>query len=165
MFFTEKRKGKDKDKDTGIGIGIGIARARANGSVFIGLLFMLLFFAVIILAYPKYFLFLFQSIFGILLLSVFVIGIGYVDVRWAIGMALFFIILYLTLHLASSKKEPFEQQGQVWTQQTIDKFKSYQQMLIIWLKIINGIGLQKYSKCILMLFSKTILLVMILLLL
>ena len=129
MFFTEKRKGKDKDKDTGIGIGIARARgiARANGSVFIGLLFMLLFFAVIILAYPKYFLFLFQSIFGILLLSVFVIGIGYVDVRWAIGMALFFIILYLTLHLASSKKEPFEQQGQVWTQQTIDKFKSYQQ--------------------------------------
>jgi len=113
-----------------------------NNNLFFALLFMMLFFILLLVAYPHFFLSMFQSFFGIIGLIFVVFLIGKVDLRWGIGIGLFFIIIYLTLTQSPMrKKEGFstankETQIQTqtsgfpvknaWPQETIDAFNKFE---------------------------------------
>ena len=68
-----------------------------NNNLFFALFFMMLFFILLLVAYPRFFLSMFRSFFGIFGLIFFVCLVGLVDLRWAVGIGMFFIIIYLTL--------------------------------------------------------------------
>jgi len=97
-----------------------------NNNLFFALFFMMLFFILLLVAYPRFFLSMFRSFFGIFGLIFFVCLVGLVDLRWAVGIGMFFIIIYLTLlptgflyhsgsreNNISEKKEGFRSQENV----------------------------------------------------
>jgi len=72
-----------------------------NNSLFVAIISIFLLFSLVLYAYPSTFLFLFNNILGNLLLILSVIGLGFFDIRWAIGLAAIFVILYQAIHIAS----------------------------------------------------------------
>jgi hypothetical protein len=74
-----------------------------NNSLFVAIISIFLLFSLVLYAYPSTFLFLFNNILGNLLLALSVIGLGFFDIRWAIGLAAIFVILYQATHIAGHK--------------------------------------------------------------
>jgi len=79
-----------------------------NNSLFISIIFIFTLFGVIMFLNPKVIVFMFDTFLGNLLLILCVIGVGVVDIKYAIGMASIFIILYQAFHIASSSSKTHE---------------------------------------------------------
>jgi hypothetical protein len=81
-----------------------------NNSFFVAVIAIFLLFSLVLYAFPSLFVFLFGNILGNLLLILGVVGLGYFDVRWAIGLGAIFVILYQAYSLSSGslKVEGFE---------------------------------------------------------
>jgi hypothetical protein len=71
-----------------------------NNSIFVAVVAVLVLFSVVLYAFPAVFVFLFNDILGNLLLALTVIGVGYFDFRWAVGLAAIFVILYQAFSLS-----------------------------------------------------------------
>jgi len=86
-----------------------------NNSIFVAIVSVLVLFSVILYAFPAVFVYLLSSILGNLLLALCVIGVGYFDFRWGLGLAAIFVILYQAFslskvegRLSNAKKEGFD---------------------------------------------------------
>jgi len=73
-----------------------------NNNIFVAIVAVLVLFSVVLYAFPSTFVFLFNDILGNLLLALGVIGVGYVDFRWGVGLAAIFVILYQAFSLSKS---------------------------------------------------------------
>jgi len=73
-----------------------------NNSLFVAVIAIFLLFSLVLYAFPSLFVFLFGNILGNLLLILGVVGLGYFDLRWAIGLGAIFVILYQAYSLSSS---------------------------------------------------------------
>lgn len=71
-----------------------------NNNIFVAIVAVLALFSVVLYAFPATFVFLFNNILGNLLLALGVIGVGYFDFRWALGLAAIFVILYQAFSLS-----------------------------------------------------------------
>ena len=71
-----------------------------NNNIFVAIVAVLALFSVVLYAFPAAFVFLFNNILGNLLLALGVIGVGYFDFRWALGLAAIFVILYQAFSLS-----------------------------------------------------------------
>lgn len=81
-----------------------------NNNIFVAIVAVLALFSVVLYAFPAAFVFLFNDILGNLLLLLGVIGVGYFDFRWGVGLAAIFVILYqaFSLSKSGSGKEGFD---------------------------------------------------------
>jgi hypothetical protein len=77
-----------------------------NNSFFVAIVAVLLLFSVVLYAFPAAFVFLFNDILGNLLLLLGVIGVGYLDFRWGVGLAAIFVILYQAFSLSKTEGRP-----------------------------------------------------------
>jgi hypothetical protein len=73
-----------------------------NNNIFVAIVAVLALFSVVLYAFPAAFVFLFNDILGNLLLLLGVIGVGYFDFRWGVGLAAIFVILYQAFSLSKS---------------------------------------------------------------
>lgn len=74
-----------------------------NNSIFVAIVLLLVLFSIVLYAFPTAFVFLFNNILGNLLLALGVIGVGYFDFRWAVGLAAIFVILYQAFSLSKTE--------------------------------------------------------------
>jgi len=82
-----------------------------NNNIFVAIVAVLLLFSVVLYAFPSAFVFLFNNILGNLLLLLGVIGVGYFDFRWGVGLAAIFVILYQAFSLSKAKGLKAKQQS------------------------------------------------------
>ena len=82
-----------------------------NNNIFVAIVAVLALFSVVLYAFPAAFVFLFNNILGNLLLALGVIGVGYFDFRWAVGLAAIFVILYQAFSLSKSGSGKAKQQS------------------------------------------------------
>ena len=99
-----------------------------NNNLFIAIISVFLLFSLLLYSYPPLFIFLFNNILGNLLLAVGVIGVGVFDVRWAIGLAAIFVILYqaFKLNTASLSSASLKEGFTNWSPQLITDFKKFE---------------------------------------
>jgi len=74
-----------------------------NNNIFVAIVAVLLLFSVVLYSFPSAFVFLFNDILGNLLLLLGVIGVGYFDFRWGVGLAAIFVILYQAFSLSKAE--------------------------------------------------------------
>ena len=82
-----------------------------NNNIFVAIVAVLALFSVVLYAFPATFVFLFNDILGNLLLLLGVIGVGYFDFRWGVGLAAIFVILYQAFSLSKSGSGKAKQQS------------------------------------------------------
>jgi hypothetical protein len=96
-----------------------------NNTLFIAIISVFVVFALVLYAFPSLFIFLFSNILGNLLLFAAVLGVGYFDVRWGVGLAAIFVILYQAYSLSRSRgnlKEGFT----AWSDELRTQFEEYE---------------------------------------
>jgi hypothetical protein len=69
-----------------------------NNTFFVSVFLVLFLFTLLMVLNPAIFLYLFNTLFGNILLVLFILFIGMFDIKWALGLALFFFILYYFLN-------------------------------------------------------------------
>ena len=74
-----------------------------NNNIFVAIIAVFLVFSLVLYAFPAAFVFLFSNILGNLLLLLGVIGVGYFDFRWGVGLAAIFVILYQAFSLSKAE--------------------------------------------------------------
>jgi len=84
-----------------------------NNSFFVAIVAVLLLFSVVLYAFPAAFVFLFNDILGNLLLLLGVIGVGYFDFRWGVGLAAIFVILYQAFSLSKTEGRVSKTEGRL----------------------------------------------------
>ena len=86
---------------------------RKNNSIFVAVFLVLFLFALLVAFKPAFFAYLFGTILGNILLVLFVFFIGIFDIKWALGLALFFLILHAFTRLPKNAvgKERFSGVG------------------------------------------------------
>jgi hypothetical protein len=82
-----------------------------NNNIFVAIVAVLALFSVVLYSFPAAFVFLFNDILGNLLLLLGVIGVGYFDFRWGVGLAAIFVILYQAFSLSKSGSGKAKQQS------------------------------------------------------
>jgi hypothetical protein len=109
-----------------------------NNNLFIAIISVFLLFSLLLYSYPPLFIFLFNNILGNLLLAVGVIGVGIFDVRWAIGLAAIFVILYqafklnnASLNTASLNTASLKEGFTNWSPQLITDFKNLKKQITL----------------------------------
>jgi len=98
-----------------------------NNSFFVAVIAIFLLFSLVLYAFPSLFVFLFGNILGNLLLILGVVGLGYFDVRWAIGLGAIFVILYQAYSLSSGSSRSLKVEGfEAWSPQLKADFVKFE---------------------------------------
>ena len=99
----------------------------ANNTAFVTIVSVFVIFLIILFLKPELFFMAFKTFLGNVVLLFIILGASYVDIKYAITLALFFIILSRVAWTSSSLKEGFAANG--WSDDLVAKFLKFQKVL------------------------------------
>lgn len=99
----------------------------ANNTAFVTIVSVFVIFLIILFLKPELFFMAFKTFLGNVVLLFIILGASYVDIKYAITLALFFIILSRVTWTSSSLKEGFAANG--WSDDLVAKFLKFQKVL------------------------------------
>lgn len=99
----------------------------ANNTAFVTIVSVFVVFLIILFLKPELFFMAFKTFLGNVVLLFIILGASYVDIKYAITLALFFIILSRVAWTSSSLKEGFAANG--WSDDLVAKFLKFQKVL------------------------------------
>jgi hypothetical protein len=99
----------------------------ANNTAFVTIVSVFVIFLIILFLKPELFFMAFKTFLGNVVLLFIILGASYVDIKYAITLALLFIILSRVAWTSSSLKEGFAANG--WSDDLVAKFLKFQKVL------------------------------------
>lgn len=100
----------------------------ANNTAYISIIFVFVIFLIILFLKPELFLMTFKTFSGNALLLFIVLGVSYINIKYAILLALFFIILSRAVSTSSSSKEGFSVNN-AWPVDLVAAFLKFEKVL------------------------------------
>jgi hypothetical protein len=99
-----------------------------NNTSFVTTISVFVIFLIILLLKPDLFFMAFKTFLGNVVLLFIILGVSYIHFKYAIALALFFIILSRVAWTSSSSKEGFAVKN-TWSKNLVDKFLKFQKVL------------------------------------
>ena len=100
----------------------------ANNTAFVSVVAVFVIFLIILFLKPELFFMAFKTFLGNVVLLFVILGVSYIDLKYAIALALFFMILS-RVSWESSLKEGFATNKAMWSDDLVAKFLKFQKVL------------------------------------
>jgi len=100
-----------------------------NNTSFVTTVSVFVVVLIILFLKPELFFMAFKTFLGNVVLLFIILGVSYIHFKYAIALALFFIILSRVAWTSSSLKEGFAEKENSWSKELVDKFLKFQKVL------------------------------------
>jgi hypothetical protein len=101
----------------------------SNNTSFVTIVSVFVVVLIILFLKPELFFMAFKTFLGNVVLLFIILGVSYIHFKYAIALALFFIILSRVAWTSSSLKEGFAEKENSWSKELVDKFLKFQKVL------------------------------------